>query len=94
MEIGYGQVMVPLLYAKQVLDYDYNGLISVQEASEDPDFSSLFGNLTMVLAQNVTAVNRIGEKSISKYDMNNDNLISINDELKPRQLDNSILLRQ
>ena len=52
-EKGYGQVMLPVLYAQQVLDHDHNGLISVKEASEDPVFGSLFGNLTMVLAQNV-----------------------------------------
>ncbi|WP_458720756.1 alpha/beta hydrolase family protein [Candidatus Nitrosocosmicus sp. R] len=89
-EIGYGQVMGPVLYAQQVLDHDYNGLISVKEASEDPVFTSLFGNITLVLAQNVASVNGTGgtgERLGPQYDMNNDTLISINDELKPRQLD-------
>ena len=48
-EIGYGQVMGPVLYAQQVLDHDHNGLISVKEASEDPVFTSLFGNLPWFL---------------------------------------------
>ena len=89
-EIGYGQVMGPVLYAQQVLDHDHNGLISVKEASEDPVFTSLFGNITLVLAQNVASVNGTGgtgEQLGPQYDMNNDTLISINDELKPRQLD-------
>ena len=46
--------MNPVLYAQQVLDHDHNGLISVQEASENPVFSSLVGNLTLVLTQNIT----------------------------------------
>jgi pimeloyl-ACP methyl ester carboxylesterase len=86
-EIGYSQVMVPVLYAQTVLDHDHNGLISVKEASEDPVFSSLLGNLTLVLAQNVTAVNGTEERISPQYDINNDTLISINDELKPRQID-------
>ena len=31
-------VSLPLLYAKQVLDINHNGLLSVQEASKDVDF--------------------------------------------------------
>ena len=89
-EKGYGQVMLPVLYAQQVLDHDHNGLISVKEASEDPVFGSLFGNLTMVLAQNVPLMKGTGgtgKRLTPQYDMNNDTLISINDELKPRQVD-------
>ena len=40
-EIGHDQVIIPVLYAQQVLDHDHNGLISVKEASEDPVFKSL-----------------------------------------------------
>ena len=51
-EIGDFQgVSLTVLYAQQVLDHNHNGLISVQEASENPAFSSLVGNLTLVLAQ-------------------------------------------
>ena len=63
-EIGYGQAMLPVLYAQQVLDHDHNGLISVKEASEDTVFRSLFGNLTLVLAKNVDSVNGTGERLV------------------------------
>jgi pimeloyl-ACP methyl ester carboxylesterase len=56
--IGYFQgVTLPILYVQQVLDHDHNGLISVQEASENPVFSSIVGNLTLALTQNVTTAN-------------------------------------
>jgi hypothetical protein len=87
-ELGYFQsVTLPVLYAQQVLDLNHNGLISVQEASENPVFSSLVGNLTLVLAQNITTVNGIAEQLNPQYDINNDTSISINDELKPRLID-------
>ena len=35
-EIGKHQIMIPALYAQEVLDHDHDGLISLQEASEDP----------------------------------------------------------
>ena len=85
-EIGYSQVMVPVLYAQKVLDHDHNGSISVKEASEDPIFSSLLGNLTRVLAQDVIPLNVTEVQQSLQYDINNDTLISINDELKPRQI--------
>jgi pimeloyl-ACP methyl ester carboxylesterase len=34
-------VYLPLLYAEKVLDHNYNGSISIQEASKDPIFQSL-----------------------------------------------------
>src|SRR5829696_5329730 len=74
----------PILYAQQVLDRNHNGLISLHEASENPVFSSLVGNLTLVLAQNITTVNGTAEQLNPKYNLNNDTFISINDELKPR----------
>ena len=87
-EIGYFQgVTNPLHYAQQVLDHNHNGLISVQEASENPVFSSMVGNLTLVLAQNITTVNGTAEQLNSQYNLNNDTSISINDELKPRLID-------
>ncbi len=54
--------MVPVLYAQKVLDHDHNGLISVKEASEDPVFNSIVGNLTLILTQNVASVNGTGEQ--------------------------------
>ena len=86
-EIGYSQVMLPVLYAQQVLDHDHNGLISVKEASEDTVFRSLFGNLSLVLAQDVASVNGTADRLGPQYDINNDTLISINEELKTRQID-------
>src|SRR5215208_106172 len=77
----------PILYAQQVLDHDHNGLISLQEASENPVLSTLVGNLTLVLAQNITTVNGTAEQLNPQYNLNNDTFISINDELKPRLID-------
>ena len=87
-DIGYSQgVSTPILYAQQVLDHNHNGLISVQEASENPVFSSLVGNLTLVLAQNITTANGTAEQLNPQYNIDNDTSISINDELKPRLID-------
>jgi hypothetical protein len=77
----------PILYAQQVLDHNHNGLISLQEASENPVFSTLVGNLTLVLAQNITTVNGTAEQLNPQYNLNNDTFISINDELKPKLID-------
>jgi pimeloyl-ACP methyl ester carboxylesterase len=77
----------PILYAQQVLDHNHNGLISLQEASENPVFSTLAGNLTLVLAQNITTVNGTAEQLNPQYNLNNDTFISINDELKPKLID-------
>src|SRR5918996_3439549 len=87
-DIGYSQgVSTPILYAQQVLDHNHNGLISVQEASENPVFSSLVGNLTLVLTQNITTVNGTAEQLNPQFNINNDTFISISDELKPRLID-------
>jgi alpha-beta hydrolase superfamily lysophospholipase len=86
-EIGNYQIMVPVIYAQEVLDHDHNGLISLQEASEDPVFRSLVGNLTLFLTQNISSLNGTAKPMNSQYDKNNDTLISINDELKPRLID-------
>jgi uncharacterized protein len=88
-DIGYFQgVTLPILYVQQVLDHDHNGLISVQEASENPVFSSIVGNLTLALTQNITTANGTAEQLNPQYDTNNDTFIRINDELKPRLIDN------
>jgi hypothetical protein len=87
-ELGYFQsVTLPVLYAQQVLDLNHNGLISVQEASENPVFSSIVGNLTLALTQNITTANGTAEQLNPQYNTNNDTFISINDELKPRLID-------
>ena len=90
-KMGYFQgVTLPVLYAQQVLDHNHNGLLSVQEASENPVFSSIIGkNITLLLTQNITAANgtTAGQQLLPQYNMNNDTFISINDELKPRLID-------
>jgi pimeloyl-ACP methyl ester carboxylesterase len=49
LTLYYQLVTTPVLYAQQVLDHNHNGLISVQEASENPIFSSIFaGNFTLL----------------------------------------------
>ena len=91
-ELGYFQgVTLPVLYSQQVLDHSHNGLLSVQEASENPVFSSMLQprNLTLLLTQNITNVNGTAEQQLHpQYDINKDRFISINDELKPRLIEN------
>ncbi len=48
----------------------------------------MVGNITLVLAQNITTVNGTAEQLNPQYNTNNDTFISINDELKPRLIDN------
>jgi uncharacterized protein len=86
-EAYYQAVTVPILYAQQILDHNHNGLISIQEALEDRVFHSIPINLTQALTQNITTVNGTAEKLNSQYNINNDTFISINDELKPRLID-------
>ena len=83
--ISYFQgVTNPVNYAQQVLDHNHDGLISVQEASKNPVFSTLVGNLTLVLTQNITTANGTAERLNPQYNINNDTFIIIDDELKSR----------
>jgi uncharacterized protein len=51
-EIGYFQgLYLPLLYAEKVLDHNHDGLLSISEATKNPVFNSMVGNLTLVLKQ-------------------------------------------
>jgi uncharacterized protein len=59
----------------------------VQEALEDRIFHSISINLTQALTQNITTINGTVEQLNPQYNMNNDTFISINDELKPRLID-------
>ncbi|MGI0043701.1 MAG: alpha/beta hydrolase, partial [Nitrososphaeraceae archaeon] len=87
-ELFYFQVVTNrVLYAQQVLDHNHNGLVSVQEALENPVFSALTGNLTLYLTQNITTANGTAVQLHPQYNTNNDTFISINDELKPRLID-------
>jgi uncharacterized protein len=48
-------VSLPLLYAKEVLDKNHNGSLSVQEAFQDVNFQALVGgNISLILTQNLT----------------------------------------
>jgi uncharacterized protein len=85
--VYYQAVTFPILYAQQVLDHNHNGLLSVQEASENPIFSAMVGNVTLLLTQNITTANGTAEQLSPRYNTNNDTFISIDGELKPRLID-------
>ena len=80
-DIAYLQgVSLPLLYAEKVLDHDHNGMLSISEANQNPVFSTLAGNLTLLLE----TTNGTKHQLNPKYNTNNDAYISINNELKPK----------
>ncbi len=84
LEIGKHQIMTPVHYAQEVLDTDHDGLISLQNASKDLVFKSLIGDIYPLLTQfNSAYRNETLDRNESKYDVNKDTLININDELKP-----------
>jgi hypothetical protein len=56
----YQIVTTPLLYAEKVLDHNHNGSLSLSEASKNPVFSAMVGNLTLLLETP-------GKKCDSKY---------------------------
>jgi pimeloyl-ACP methyl ester carboxylesterase len=73
-------VALPLLYAKEVLDKNHDGTLSVQEASRDITFERLVGgNLSLILTQNVE--NGIKTPK-AEYNANNDTHMNIETELK------------
>jgi hypothetical protein len=74
------EVSLPLLYAKEVLDHNHDGLLSLQEANENPIFSFWAGNLTLILTQN--------KELNPKFNTNNDTYLDINNELEPILLEN------
>jgi alpha-beta hydrolase superfamily lysophospholipase len=86
-EAYYQAVTLPILYAQQILDHNHNGFISIQEALEDRVFHSIPINLTQALTQNITTINGTAEQLSPQYNINNDMFTSINDELKPRLIE-------
>jgi len=76
----YQIVTTPLLYAEKVLDHNHNGSLSLSEASKNPVFSAMVGNLTLLLE----TTNGTNHQLNSKYNTNKDVYISINNELKPK----------
>jgi hypothetical protein len=77
--IYYQEVVHPLLYAEKVLDHNHDGLLSLSEASKNPVFNTMVGNLTLLLE----TANGTKHQLNSKYDTNKDVYISIDNELKP-----------
>lgn len=79
--LDFQAVSLPLLYAKEVLDKNHNGSLSVQEASQDVNFQALVGgNISLILTQNLTN----GTKLLKpEYNPNKDTYININTELRP-----------
>jgi pimeloyl-ACP methyl ester carboxylesterase len=73
-------VITPVLYAEKVLDHDHNGLLSVSEAYKDPVFRSMVGDVLLALE----TTNRTKHQLNATYNTNNDTYISINNELKPK----------
>jgi uncharacterized protein len=79
--LDFQAVRLPLLYAKEVLDVNHNGSLSIQEASKDVNFQALVGgNISLILTQNLTN----GTKLLKpEYNPNKDTYININTELRP-----------
>jgi len=77
------EVAHPVLYAESILAKGHPGQLSVEEASKDPIFQSLVGgNLTqLLLTQTNVTDNRNG--TLPEQNNTNDDLISIENELKP-----------
>jgi alpha-beta hydrolase superfamily lysophospholipase len=80
--LDFQAVSLPLLYAKEVLDKNHNGSLSVQEASQDVNFQALVGgNISLILTQqNLTNGTTLLKP---EYNPNKDTYININTELRP-----------
>jgi uncharacterized protein len=79
--LDFQAVSLPLLYAKEVLDKNHNGSLSVQEASKDVNFQAIVGgNISLILTQSLTN----GTKLLKpEYNPNKNAYIDIDTELKP-----------
>jgi hypothetical protein len=81
------EVAYPLRYAESVLDKAHTGQLSVEEASGDPIFQELVGgNLTQLLLTQTNSTdsqNGTAQQPLPKQNNTSDDLISIEDELKP-----------
>ena len=74
-------VDLPLEYAKEILDKNHNGSISLQEASRDKIFQGIVGgNISSLLSTNSNS--NITKPLKPEYSPNNDINININSELK------------
>jgi uncharacterized protein len=77
--IYFQEVAHPVLYAEEVRDRNHDGSLSLSEASKNPVFSTMVGNLTLLLETTSGTKHQLN----SKYNTNNDVYISIDNELKP-----------
>ena len=79
--LDFQAVSLPLLYAKEVLDINHNGSLSIQEASKDVTFQSIIGgNISLILTDNLPN----GTKLLKpEYNPNKNAYINIDTELKP-----------
>lgn len=76
-------VGLPLLYAREVLDKNHDGILSVLEASRDVTFERIIGgNLSLILTQYLQN-GTYSKTPNSEYNTNNDTRINIETELKP-----------
>ena len=86
-ELIYSQIVTrPILYAEKALDHNHDGLLSISEASKNPLFSSIAGNVTLALTKNNNATTNkttSTEELNPSYNTNKDAYMSINNELKP-----------
>lgn len=90
-------VRTPILYAKEIVDYNHDGLLSIQEVNNNPAFRTMVGNLTLPIIENITNTTRETNTNTStlssshqlnpKYDKNNDVYVDIDNELKPKLLE-------
>jgi len=80
--LDYQIVRIPMIYAKQILDKNHSGLLSIQEASKDLTFQGMVsGNLSLILTQQNPQNGTISLKP--EYNPNNDTYVNIETELKP-----------
>jgi uncharacterized protein len=79
--LDFQAVSLPLLYAKEVLDINHNGSLSIQEASKDVTFQSIIGgNISLIITDNLPN----GIKLLKpEYNPNKNAYINIDTELKP-----------
>jgi len=79
--LDFQAVSLPLLYAKEVLDINHNGSLSIQESSKDVTFQSIIGgNISLILTDNLPN----GTKLLKpEYNPNKNAYINIDTELKP-----------
>jgi hypothetical protein len=78
--LDFQAISLPLLYAKEVLDINHNGSLSIQEASKDVTFQSIIGgNISLIITENLPNGTKLLK---SEYNPNKNAYINIDTELK------------